>query len=471
MPYLWDIRKHSCELAMSFEQLHLDFDSTIETWLAGTSYTQSEKDKFLSVYDDCSKISVNDRKCKCFVKAESYPEFKYPRPIKSRTDRFKTVMGPLFQGINDCLFKKTEWFIKKIPVDERPSHIIEALSPYQSILCTDYSSFEAHFIDVWIHCIEFPLYNWMTWNLPHAKEWRNELHTLLKSNSCLFKDFKLECMSRASGEMNTSSGNGFSNLALYTYVARIKGATKMLGKFEGDDAITNTYPPESEPETIDFTNLGWTCKLDRHLTISEASFCGIVADETDKINISDIRNYLLDFGWTKQQYVGANSTTIKSLIRAKGYSAIFQYPNCPIIDSLGRYALRITDEEYVRSKFAKMYRNNQFADNRFKQEQFKELFEKYSDNLPKKKEIPMNTRLLVEKLYDISVIQQIQSEEYLDKLTTIQPLTLPIKYNEVHYYCWEQYTSCDKEFTTEPQKEIQNFKEFCQGWNSITIDL
>lgn len=466
---MWDIRKHSCELAMSFAQLELDFDTSVENWLAGTSYTTKEKEKFIETFNEKSIIEREDRKCKCFVKAESYPEFKYPRPIKSRTDRFKAVMGPIFQGINDCLFSKTEWFIKKIPVDERPQHIIENLTPYESILCTDFSSFEAHFIDAWIFCIEFPLYHWITMKLPNAIEWYNELNTLLEVNVCDFKDFTLHCMSRASGEMNTSSGNGYSNLTLYTYVARAKQATKMLGKFEGDDAITNTAPKSAEPTTQDFTDLGWSCKLERNQTISEASFCGIVSDENDLINICDVKNYILDFGWTRQQYLEASDNTIKALIRAKGFSAIYQYPNCPIIDSLGRYALRVTDSQAVINKMNSLIHKNKIYSDRYKNEQFKDLLEKYKNKIPPKKEIPISTRLLVEKLHGVSVSQQITTEDYLDSLEEVQPLTLQLQFNDVHYFTWDQYTTDQIDINMETKPQIEQFREFCRGWKEVEI--
>lgn len=471
MAVLWDLRKHVVELCPTFQKLPLSFDDTVEEWLSNTSYTQAEKDDFLKLYNERSKILSEDRKCKCFVKAESYPEIKYPRPIKSRTDRFKAIMGALFQGVNDCLFSNTQWFIKKTPVDLRPSRIIEIIGNYTTVDCTDYSSFEAHFIDMMIYAIEFPFYYWVTSDLPSAAWWRKELITLLKSNTCIFRDFILESMSRASGEMNTSSGNGFSNLSLYTYATRVKGCTEQRGQFEGDDGITNTKPDSARPTTKDFYNLGWSCKLESHNTISEASFCGIVADVDERVNVTDIRNYILDFGWTKQQYLEASDSTIRALIRAKGYSAIYQYKGCPIIDELGRYALRVTQHEYTINKFNKLINSKNFFDNKYKKEQFLEMLARHEGKIPPKTPIGPNTRRLVERLYGITTKQQIEIETYLSNLNEIQPLDIPLDYTEVSQFMWDSFTGDEIDIAVEPRNEIARFKEFISEWPSIKAEL
>lgn len=471
MAVLWDIRKHAVELCPTFQQLPLSFDDTIESWLDGTSYTAAEKADFVALYNDRSKLLSEDRKCKCFIKAESYPEIKYPRPIKSRTDRFKAIMGALFQGINDSLFSNTKWFIKKTPVDLRPSRIMDVIGNYTQVDCTDYSSFEAHFIDMMIYTIEFPFYYWVTMQLPSAEWWRRELTTLLRSNLCIFKDFILDSMSRASGEMNTSSGNGFSNLVLYTYATRVKGAVEQRGQFEGDDGITNTLPDIARPTTQDFKNLGWSCKLESHNTISEASFCGIVADVDEKVNVTNIRNYLLDFGWTKQQYLEANDNTIKALIRAKGFSAIYQYRGCPIIEELGRYALRVTQDDYTITKFNKMIHMKNFYDNRYRQEQFLELLQRHQSQIPDRKPIGPNTRNLVERLYGITSQQQIDIENYLANLNQIQPLDIDLEFPEVTQFMWDTFVGDEIYTPVEPQNEIARFKDFVTPWPNVKVDL
>lgn len=471
MAVLWDLRKHCVEFAMTFPQISPDFDDSLEHWLDQTSYTQKEKDKLREEIAQSDKISTKDRQCKCFVKAESYPEIKYPRPIKSRTDRFKAKMGPIFQEINNLLFSNTKWFIKKIPVDERAKFLSEILDMLEDFICTDFTSFEAHFINLLIYCIEMPLYYWMAMKLKCASWWLNELETLMKMNVCKFKDFIVWCMSRASGEMNTSSGNGFSNVCLYTYVTRVKSATKQAGSFEGDDANTTTRPKSAAPTTKDFEKLGWSCKLEKHKKFEEASFCGLVADLEDLITVCDVRQYIVEFGWTKQQYLGANDITIRALIRAKGFSAVYQYRGCPIIDALGHYALRVTDSDEVKRKFQKLLDKGKMWENRYKKQMFQQLHEKHKLSIPTRQNTPINTRILVEKLYNVSIAQQITIENYLDNKNDISPLEIDLEFPEVWRYIWDNFTGVEEETQTYLHKELEEFRKFATNFPGILIDF
>lgn len=438
---LWDMRKHSVKLAQTFRQLPPDYDVSCESWLEKTTYTRKEKDGFLSELEEKGFIEKVDRACKCFIKAETYPEFKHARPIKSRTDRFKAFMGPIFQGINEVLFEKLKFFIKKVPVNERAQVLKDMLEMMAEINCTDFSSFEAHFIDCIIFAIEFPFYMWVTSLLPIANGFREELYTLIEINKCKFIDFIVECMSRASGEMNTSSGNGYTNLVLFTYVSAVKKSEKTVGQFEGDDGITANFPPNTAPTTKDYLSLGWTCKLIKTEKFEEASFCGIVADKTDLINVCDVKAYIADFGWTKQKYLNANDTTIKALIRAKGFSAIYQYPGCPIIDALGHFALRVTDEHHVIKRMNKMQRKGQLADSRFKNAKMNAMFKFFQNKRPERKPTPENTRELVERLFGVNTVEQSAIESYLDGLNHIEPLKLDIEVPECWRYNTEMFVS------------------------------
>jgi hypothetical protein len=263
----------------------------------------------------------------------------------------------------------------------------------------------------------------------------------MKSNVCKFFDFIIDCMSRASGEMNTSSGNGWSNKTLFYYVSAAKGSESEDASFEGDDGITGNDPPESAPTTEDYNKLGWTCKMITVTKFEEASFCGIVADKNDLINVCDVRAYLADFGWTRQQYLEASEVTLRALLRAKGFSAIYQYPGCPVLDALGHYALRVTDNDKVQSKMMKMFREGKLADSRFKNLKMKEILDYYKLKRPERIHSPENTRELVERLYDINTAEQINIENYLDNLNEIITLEIDIKVPDVWRYNTEMFVT------------------------------
>lgn len=374
-------------------------------------------------------------------------------------------MGPIFQGINECLFSQLKYFIKKVPVNERAQFLKTELGSDGRFDCTDFSSFEAHFMDFIIYAIEFPFYFWATSQIPYFDWFYEELYTLTEINTCIFRDFVVYSMSRASGEMNTSSGNGWVNMIIFTYISRIKRALEARAKFEGDDGICKVFPEASFPTTKDYDDLGWTCKLITNNGFSTASFCGIVADPEDLINVCDIKAYLADFGWTRQQYMKANNTTIMALIRAKGYSAIYQYPGCPIIDALGHYALRITNSGVVKRKMLKMYKNNQLADSRYKNSQFQAIFDHLLDKIPERKDTPPNTRLLVEKLFGITDSKQKEIELYLDGLNSIQNLDIDIEVPELWRYAFDTYVNnCP---ITSVQQQFDELMQYLQSINLV----
>jgi hypothetical protein len=441
---LWDVRKHAIWLCQEyFQPLPADYDVSPETWLEKTTYTRSEKDKFMEIYNKRKTLKKADYDCKSFIKAETYPEPKYPRPIKSRSDRFKVVMGPIFQGVNEQLFSCLEFFIKKIPVKDRPQTLKDCLAGFDIFDCTDYSSYEAHFIAAVMYCIECVFYRYVTQLLPDY-HWFNSIieESMLKKNKCIFKYFTAYSSSRASGEMCTSSGNGFSNLCVFTYIIRTKRAKRFAAKFEGDDSVNSTKPSQSAPTTQDFTDLGWSCKLETVTKFERASFCGIVSDEQDLINVCDVREYIVNFGWSSSRYTNANEKTKRALLRAKGYSAIYQYPGCPIIEALGHYALRMTDNDVIHAKMHKMISKGQISESRYK---LQHLLNAVKNKYPAKINPPDNTRNLVSELYGVDPFEQKRVEKYLNDLTQIQHLEIELNFPYIWRDTWNKYVGTTKE--------------------------
>lgn len=164
---MWDIRKHTVWLVQEhFVPLTADYDMTVEGWLPKTSYTKAEQDEMLDYHRENPTLHSDEKperteEVKAHCKAECYPEPKYPRPIKSRSMAWKIFMGPAFHAIGEQLFK-TKFFIKKIPIDQRPVYLKENVTKNGThVDSTDYSSFEAHFIALIMFCVEFVLYEWI----------------------------------------------------------------------------------------------------------------------------------------------------------------------------------------------------------------------------------------------------------------------------------------------------------------------
>jgi hypothetical protein len=151
-------------LKRNFEPLTTDEMMNFDEWLESTSYSEARKTELRKVWEDCG---ANPSKrmlvlVKCFVKDETYPEYKFPRGIYSRSDAAKCLFGPLVQSVSKKLFSM-HWFIKKIPVVDRPMVIYEKLyKPGSKYVYTDYTAFEAHFTSELMEDCENKLYKWAT---------------------------------------------------------------------------------------------------------------------------------------------------------------------------------------------------------------------------------------------------------------------------------------------------------------------
>ncbi len=82
-----------------------------------------------------------------------------------------------------------------------------------------------------------------------------------------------------SGEMNTSLGNGFSNLMFMLYACEIQGI-ECDGIVEGDDgAFALSLKPGQKFDESIFAEMGLTIKLEKHTDLMSMSFCGILCAE------------------------------------------------------------------------------------------------------------------------------------------------------------------------------------------------
>lgn len=410
-----------------------DADLSFETWLEKTKYTKARKEELKRVwYDPNSRDDDKVEFCKSFMKDETYPEYKHARAINSRSDWWKCYMGPCIKAIEEELYKHPS-FIKHVPVSDRPRYIRDMLYRVGSTyVATDYTAFESLFTADVMKALDFVL-------LRHMLQFVNDGASLIDRiekvtaglNHCEFHNFVVEIVAtRMSGEMSTSLFNGFANLMLMLFVCDEIG-TKCEGVVEGDDGLFRLNGPIPTTET--FADLGFVVKMEVHNDICSASFCGIIFDEDDLINVTDPREVLAGFGWTTRRYARSNHRTKALLLRCKALSYAHQYPGCPIIDKLSKYGLRVTRSYDVR-EFIKQ----RWATNQWEREQLLDVITK---NVPQVA-TGMNTRFLVEKKYNIPVETQIQIETYLDSLSDLQFLDIPqfdlmVHGSWLHY--WENY--------------------------------
>jgi hypothetical protein len=388
-----------------------------------------------SGFGDFSDQFSGFSKCKSFLKDEHYPEYKHARAINSRTDEFKCYVGPIFKLMEEEVYKHTS-FIKHVPVEHRPKYIRDLLeTPGGCYLATDFTAFEALFVPEIMKAVEFVLYEYLSQHLPQRAEFMAACNEVLAGlNVCEFKFFRVETLGkRMSGEMCTSLGNGFSNLMFMLFMCRLKGSTG-VGVVEGDDGLFRVVGPV--PTASDFERLGLKIKLEVHHRLSTASFCGIIFDPEDQINLTDAIEALAVLGWAPRRYLNAKKKKKEILLRCKALSLAHQYPGCPILQSAAWSILRSTRSvrHYVRPWVEK---SGAQVMSMWDKEQY--LAALRDEKRIKPKTIPISTRLLYEEIFQVTVEDQEKIEKYFDSVNCVSPICCPA----LDFYIpltWREYT-------------------------------
>lgn len=412
--------------------LKSDVDTSFEYWISRTTYSMKRKEELRTKYYAIGdKWDAKWALLKSFIKDEFYPDYKHARTINSRTDEFKTLVGPITQLIGDEVFA-LRYFIKKIPIDQRPGVIADTFRNVPGLVyATDFSSYEAHFITELMEDCEFELFRYMTQFLPEHEFFMHCARLTSGLNTMQFKTFSMKIRAkRASGEMWTSLGNSFSTLMITLFLIFQKlnqekphktnwyhfdeaCRTPFFG--EGDDSLFKT---SCNLTTQDYVDFGCRVKLETFTEYNRASFCGMVFDDVERTNVSDPREVLATFGWTSNKYIRSKKTLHMTLLRCKALSLAYQYPSCPILSSLAFNVLRLT-RSYETVRFLEKH------DRAFNQYELEAILEAQRRN--KLGQLLFSapgsrTRKLVEELYAISEDVQIKIEKYFDSMEEVSPL-------------------------------------------------
>lgn len=415
----------------NLSQLSWEFDPDFEVWLSKTNYPlwrkdelREHKEKILDMLQRNAHGELMNFTIKLFMKDEFYVDYKHARGIYARDDAAKIAFGPWFKGMEEIIYAQPE-FIKHVPVKDRANYIYSRLFVEGSkYIATDYSSFEAHFdAELMKHC-EFVLYEHMLKDANGGPEMLNLMKEVLMGKNRIFNKYvKATCVARRmSGEMNTSLGNGFSNLMFMGYICELMGLGEPNGVVEGDDGLFQFLG--RAPTTEDFTKYGFLIKLDTYTQISKASFCGNLFDEDDKQIVTDPLDILSTFGWTTYKYRNASLRKKKTLLRCKALSMAHQYPGCPLIGKLAQYVLRVTRGR-TRKDMLDYIEHKRDLD-MWQREKMTKILADYTKDEDLYQEPKMGTRLLFEEIYKIDYNTQIKIEQYFDSLDSIQPLNLPL---------------------------------------------
>jgi hypothetical protein len=408
-------------LKKNLRPLALEDTLTFSEWIMSRPYSLARKRELIRKYLNVINIEDPSKRyyeLKCFVKDEFYPEFKHARGIYSRSDEFKCFSGPWFSAIEHVLFKMP-WFIKYVPVAQRPAFVRDRLEmPGAIYMFTDFTAFESSFVAEFMDACEFELYNFM---LRHTGDglavWKVLREAITGPQKMNFREFTVRLRARRqSGEMCTSLGNGFSNLMLVLFAASEEGFLEQtVGNVEGDDGLFRTPRPDLLEKH--FTSLGFTCKLGTTNDLSRASFCGMLYDTVNGAVVTDVREALCTFGWAPRKYGRSSAKKLLALQRAKALSMAYSYPKCPLLTPFSQKVLQLTSEVSDRD----MYKWAQKVMNQYEFGQFLEAFrsERYTT------QVSITARALVAEEFGVPIPQQLLFEARIARMTAVGPIVAP----------------------------------------------
>jgi len=154
-----------------------------------------------------------------------------------------------------------------------------------------------------------------------------------------------------SGEVNTSLGNGFTNLMIALFFAAQQGLTDLRALFEGDDGVAAW--PNGAPSVQKYARLGYDIKMLKVANPYLGGFCGVVMDPEVGVNIREPMKILGSFGFVSGANVGLRRHKARALLRAKALSYLYELSGCPIVTPLCMRVLRETEpgSEFRGSEF------------------------------------------------------------------------------------------------------------------------
>jgi len=383
---------------------------TLEQWLSIYDRPQSRKDQIRRAFDNRADghLFRKDYRCKMFIKREFYGDYKYARMINPRSDEFVAQVAPYIHKIDEYIYKESpfgRYFIK----GKTPEQIVEALKErfagQACILETDYSSFEGSFSQDYQKHVEWRVFKRM---LQNNREILELIRPCYHKRNVLYNPF-MTCSfegSRMSGDMWTSSMNGFSNLMNMLFLAHELDVT-VDGFVEGDDGIFHLSKPVIKPEH--YADLGFTIKLDYVSSVNDAAFCQKTALEGEKTLIGPPQ-CLSKAGWTcATKYRNMRENRRFELYKAVCMSYYYLYNGCPLLGPSFYHTLQHLSKTKANWNSCDWWWREQFEGVR----------------LPDYVEPSYQARVLYEVKYGVTVEEQLRIERQFSEKLTDYELDLP----------------------------------------------
>lgn len=418
-------------------------DCSFNTWIEGANYSETKKAKFRRLRKEYEQglLSSTDLRIyhiKGFIKNESYPEFKPPRCILARSDEYKIIVAPIIKMIEKIVFNSINsngycHFIKKIPVPERPKYILDNIGYNEGFvddqyafkrryLIADYSSYESGFKREFMEKCEFIMYEFLVSQVD-SKDFLEYLGALKNNNLVYMSCAKMKLVGRRmSGEMNTSLGNGFSNLMKLLHSFEKFNCQDVRVLVEGDDSLCSYIGPMLPQH--EFESYGFIVKM-KYLTLPNlASFCGQIFDIESLTVIGDPIKIILNFSWCNMAYSQSSDEVCYGLLRARAMSIFYQFVGCPILQAFSLSMLQyVSKYDIVIDKTMDSYK--------------KQILVAAMEKMPSVRQVEMTSRITMFDVFGITVSDQIRIEKYFEKEYPFGPIPCVVlgEYvNSIYFY-------------------------------------
>lgn len=391
-----------------YDEVH-DFDS----WLAGSNYTSEQKEFYRQLHDKQPYPirELGKSVCNSFVKDEKYLEWKAPRIINGRHKAVITEYSWMVLMLESVIYNLPE-FVKHIPVTERARHVDESFPAGGHVFSSDFTSFECSITNSMLmleRLVALHVFD----GSPYVRSVYEYWTIMTRRNKMCFRCgiVATKCGCRMSGDRTTSVGTCIIMLCIFKYLFESQGISYKL-IIEGDDVVGWC---SARPDIGPLTDLGFIIKMEYLNEVSEASFCGLVYD--DKLHIvPNAIKVMLNGGWAKGKYAGANRKTLMSLHKAYALSVLAMYRGCPVVQHYAKWIL----------KFTKMTRHNVVAREleniiRYKLMMSSTQIAKFVSTAHRDWPIVHPTpagRAIMERLHNVPIDLQMMLEEYFNSDTS-----------------------------------------------------
>lgn len=400
----------------------LDLDWSVEDWLDNTSYSTGKK----NIARNCALNSLFHTPfvpsvVPAFMKDEGYDPgewSKYPRMIFPRPSVVPLV-GPAFSLIEKAIYQHPA-FVKGYSTAARVNLLEERVRvDGAEYYATDYSSYESHMTREVMFAVLFPvLEKFLAQVAGGAEAYAMLIRSCLPAQFVITRHARFRVVDALmSGDRWTALFNTLFNWVCMKTAERVYGLEILGGLVEGDDGIF-AFAPGCGPTTGQMEALGCIIKIEQRDTLEEASFCGLVYSEADRLVVPDVANCLLKASWLPGSTAELKPAKRLMFSRLRALSYAHQYGNIPILGAWCRRVIQLTQNFHAVHGF--LSRTRSFSEyekdvirsalDSIEGLRGKEILERLGLDAP----VPMDTRVLVAKTQHMDIHSQILYEALIE---------------------------------------------------------